>query len=258
MLRQYLKSLADKFREKFEMTEFEKLNAQDFPDLIDEVYEYGKQAGGGGSSDSGKEVWKGITNNGKNTVYTNRFQYWNLDYFYPCFDLQPTNAGYMFAQTTNDNPIDLVARLEQCGVSLNFSNCTSMARTFYIADIYRIGVVDCTSATGLDYTFNSAFIKTIEKLKVDKDNTFSNTFGNALEEIRFEGEIGNNINLSSCTKLSHDSMINNEGTGVINVLATLESGVTRTLSLGTNLAKLSDAEKAVATQKGWTIADGNY
>ena len=228
---------------------------QDFDAVYQKGYQDGAGDGGSGTEEGKKEVWKGITNDGTRTIYQNGFQYWNLDYFYPQYTLQPTNAGYMFAQTTNDTPIDLAERLEQCGVTLDFSQCTGMARIFYGADISRIGVVNATSATGLDYTFNSVFIKTIEKLKVDKDNTFNNTFSSGLEEIRFEGEIGNNINFSSCTKLSHDSMINDDGTGAINVLATLESGVTRTLTLGTtNLAKLSDAEKAVATQKGWTLA----
>ena len=34
-----------------------------------------------------------------------------------------------------------------------------------------------------------------------------------------------------------------------------DSGTTYTVTLGaTNLAKLTDAEKAIATQKGWTLA----
>lgn len=56
------------------------------------------------------------------------------------------------------------------------------------------------------------------------------------------------INLSYCPKLTHDSLM-----VVINGLQTVTSS--QALTLGTtNLAKLTDAEKKVATDKGWTLA----
>lgn len=58
-----------------------------------------------------------------------------------------------------------------------------------------------------------------------------------------------NLDLSYCTKLTHDSIIN-----VINKAADVTSSP-KTLTLGsTNLAKISDEEKAIATAKGWTLA----
>ena len=215
---------------------------QDF----DDVFEAGK-----------KEIWKGITCNGTRVHYANAFAYQDLDYFYPCYDMQPTNASYMFTQTRNNGQLDLVDRLAKCGVTLDFSKSTNMQRTFYVSGMTRIGVIDCSSASGLDYLVcSSLYLHTIEKMIVHKGNTYTSSFdaASALEEIRFEGEIGNNINFSACTKLSHDSLINDEGNGAINVLTKLESGVTRTLSLGTtNLAKLTEDEKDVARQKGWTL-----
>ena len=57
------------------------------------------------------------------------------------------------------------------------------------------------------------------------------------------------LKLSDCSKLSHDSLMN-----VINKAADVTTSPA-TLTLGsTNLAKLSDAEKAIATSKGWTLA----
>jgi hypothetical protein len=60
----------------------------------------------------------------------------------------------------------------------------------------------------------------------------------------------NGLNVSSCTGLTHDSLMS-----IINALQKKSSG-TWTLTLGTtNLAKLTDAEKAIAThQKGWSLA----
>lgn len=57
-----------------------------------------------------------------------------------------------------------------------------------------------------------------------------------------------NLDLSPCP-LTHDSIMN-----VINKAADVTSSP-KTITLGsTNLAKLSDEEKAVATAKGWTLA----
>ena len=52
----------------------------------------------------------------------------------------------------------------------------------------------------------------------------------------------------SCDKLTHESLM-----VVINGLQTVTE--TQTLTLGsTNLAKLSDSDKQIATNKGWTLA----
>ena len=96
---------------------------------------------------------------------------------------------------------------------------------------------------------------TIDKLIVSDTGSvaFSDTFGTCekLQNITVEGVIGQNVNLSLCPLLTHDSIIN-----IISCLQDLTgTGNTRTLTLGaTNLAKLTDAEKAVATEKGWTLA----
>ena len=56
------------------------------------------------------------------------------------------------------------------------------------------------------------------------------------------------LNLSSCSKLTHDSIM-----VVINGLQTVTTA--QTLTLGTeNLAKLTEADKKIATDKGWTLA----
>ena len=56
------------------------------------------------------------------------------------------------------------------------------------------------------------------------------------------------LNLASCTKLTHDSIM-----VVINGLQTVTT--TQKLTLGsTNLAKLTEADKKIATDKGWTLA----
>lgn len=97
-------------------------------------------------------------------------------------------------------------------------------------------------------------IKTIPKIIVnEKTGVFTSAFTgcSALENVTFEGTIANNISLSSSSKLTHDSLMS-----VINALYNFSGTTeTRTCTFGsTNLAKLTDAEKAIATQKGWSLA----
>lgn len=69
-------------------------------------------------------------------------------------------------------------------------------------------------------------------------------------QLLYKGGLKNlkvSTNLSTCTALTHDSLVD-----LFNVIATVSG---KTLTLGsTNLAKLTDEEKAIATGKGWTLA----
>ena len=94
-------------------------------------------------------------------------------------------------------------------------------------------------------------LKTIEKLRVVEDTIANNTAFScsALENITIDGTIGTSFNFQYCTKLTHESLMS-----IIDALQTKTEG-TWTVTLGTtNLAKLTDAEKAIATEKGWTLA----
>lgn len=69
-----------------------------------------------------------------------------------------------------------------------------------------------------------------------------------LTEITGNPNFKTSVGFSDSTKLTHDSLM-----VIINGLQTVTE--TQTLTLGTdNLAKLSDAEKQIATDKGWTLA----
>lgn len=98
--------------------------------------------------------------------------------------------------------------------------------------------------------FYQSKLKTIRKLVVTENTSYSNMFyiTNELENLTIEGIIAKEINLGSCKKLTHDSLMS-----VINHLGTITTALTLTLG-DTNLAKLTDTEKAIATQKGWTLA----
>ena len=120
-------------------------------------------------------------------------------------------------------------------------------------DITGINVPIYCKCARLSNTFNNCQkLKTISYLELLATTTFSAAFNQcyALENITIGGTIGQNgLSFNNSYKLSHDSLIS-----VINALEVKTSG-TWTLTLGeTNLAKLTDVEKAIATQKGWTLA----
>ena len=99
---------------------------------------------------------------------------------------------------------------------------------------------ECYSLTSL--TFPSGFGSSIN----DADSMFS--YCSALTDINGDLALKVSFALSDCTKLTHQSLMN-----VLNSIQTVSA--TKTLTLGsTNLAKLTDEEKAIATEKGWTLA----
>ena len=70
----------------------------------------------------------------------------------------------------------------------------------------------------------------------------------SLETITGNPNFNVTVDISPCIKLTHDSLM-----VVINGLQTVSTS--QTLSLGeSNLAKLTEAEKQIATNKGWTLA----
>lgn len=78
-------------------------------------------------------------------------------------------------------------------------------------------------------------------------NGFMFRWCGALETITGNPNFKASLDLSACKKLGHDSLM-----VIINGLQSVPGA---TLTLGTdNLAKLTDAEKQIATDKGWTLA----
>ena len=92
-------------------------------------------------------------------------------------------------------------------------------------------------------------LTSIPQLDLSAGTDFSNAWSwcNHLTTLGGFGAIKENFDLSSCPKLTVESLMN-----VINQAATVTG---KTMTLGsTNLAKLTDEQKSVATSKGWTLA----
>ena len=140
-------------------------------------------------------------------------------------------------------------RLLDAGITMDLSRGTSFQYAFANGSISALPKLDFASASKLDNTFASATVlASIDEIVVHENLTYSNTFGNctSLTYLRVSGTIGQNFDVSPCP-LDHDSLMS--------IINALKSGVSsKTLTLGeANLAKLTDAEKAIATQKGWTL-----
>ena len=111
--------------------------------------------------------------------------------------------------------------------ALDLSNGTDFTRTWG----------DCTSLTSLP------------ALDLSNGTDLYDTLSNctSLTALGGFGAIKENFDLSPCPNLTVESIMN-----VITQAATVTG---KTMTLGsTNLAKLSDEQKAVATSKGWTLA----
>ena len=215
----------------------------------EEAYEAGKQA-------AYDQLWDSLQTNGERTDYERAFGIiWNDENFRPKYSIVPINANGMF----NFSKItDLQALLDEYGLTLDLSKVTGnrLVQWLMNSSITRVGTVNLSNFTNATYVFYSASkLVTIEKLIFAEKNVFANTWFQgcgALTNINaVEGTIASDgFNVSYCNALSHDSLMN-----IINALKDYSgSGTTYTITFGsTNIAKLTEAEIAIANNKGWDI-----
>lgn len=170
----------------------------------------------------------------------------------PIAILQNTAQGTNFAKMFYFG--GLCAEMPQFDVS----NGTDFNHMFYgMAEIETFPSFNTVKGLNFDGMFGMCMkAKTIEGIDLSSATSVQLMFDlcSELENITFNGNIKiTGLDLSLCTKLTHESLMS-----AINALydwASEGGANTYTLKLGsTNLAKLTDAEKAIATQKGWTLA----
>ena len=183
---------------------------------------------------------------------------WSDYLFSPQYDIVAT--GSINSMFRRNSITDLAGILERNGVVLNTASANNVQYTFYLSGVTHIPALDFSGVANAS-VFTQCFascsdLVTIDKIKLATiSGTFSGVFDSTpmLENITFEGEINRNgLSFKTSTKLTHDSLLN-----ILNALADYAddtSGTSWVLTLGTaNLAKLTDLEKAIATEKGWTL-----
>lgn len=219
------------------------------------VYNAGKKA-------EYDRFWKVFQENGQRGNYFYAFAGggWTPETFKPKYPIRIAETATInrncegmflgFMRGYEGQPISLTPEM------VDFSQAMLIQDTFSCANFDTI-TADFSNAVSLWGAFQQHKAVNQKKttraihLKVtEKCTNFTGTFnycGN-LEELLFteDSTIAAKIDVTHCEKLSHESLMS--------ILYALKDGANLTCTLGTvNLAKLTDAEKVIATEKGWTL-----
>lgn len=134
---------------------------------------------------------------------------------------------------------------------LNTSNVTNMSYMFSGCDgLTTIPQLDTSNVRLMDNMFSGCTnLTTVPALNADKVTSMVDMFPfcTNLKSILMTN-IGANLDISVSTRFEREDLL-----VILNNLKTVTEA--RTLKMGeTNLAKLTDEDKAIATNKGWTLA----
>lgn len=291
MLKEYLTSIADSIRAKLGTSE--KINAQSYADKISEVYDVGyakgAEEGGGGGINPEWTDWRYFSYmNSRNSLVA------NLKYNDTKNGTTFESMLYMCDSLTEIPPIDVssgtsfmnmfyncsaITALPELNTSrgksfkTTFRGCTSLQYISGSLDtrsstnfngafhtcraLIEISLTDTSKGTDFGaMCYNCDKLETISKLNLTSmtNTKMVNMFYNctALTNVVFEGTLPITTNItvfSQSPKLTVDSLMS-----FINAL-TNTGTATYTVTIGsTNLAKLTDEQKAIATAKNINLA----
>lgn len=154
------------------------------------------------------------------------------DMYFNCSELETLPTPDMSSVTILDNYCYGCTNLKTISFK-NLTNLKQMSRAFYnCSSLVEVGEADVSSVTSYRYDFSSTF------------------YGcTSLEKIHLK-HIKVSMDISSSTKFTEEALVE-----ILNNLDNPYSTSSRTFKMGsTNLAKLTDEEKAIATSKGWILA----
>lgn len=123
-----------------------------------------------------------------------------------------------------------------------FQGCTGLTSIIIPSNITSIGSAAFQSCTGLTSISLPNTLTTI--------GSTAFTYCSKITSVTLANGFACDLRLAAATGLSADTMV-----GMFNALADRTGSAALTLTVGSsNLAKLSDAQKAIATSKNWTLA----
>lgn len=234
-----------------------KIVSGEMPEKINEVYEAGQKA-------EHDKFWDVYQENGERKNYQNAFwgEGWNDETFKPKYDisLNATSKEYHNTQTFEYSKItDINKILNDCGVRIISSGVERLNGTFRYATITNLDldVSSCVSMLMVFYGMN--YLKSLSLRNLRADCAFDRviTFCSALENLSITGTIGTGTGGNSSINLQYSPLTKESLLNVIGCLKDFrETTTTETHSIilgTTNLKKLTNEEKAIATQKGWTL-----
>jgi hypothetical protein len=228
--------------------------------VVPKAYEAGQKA-------EYDKFWDNFQDYGNRTNYTNAFRGgygFNNQNLYPKYDICLVGSvTYMFygwsGYSENVRKINFKERMTECGVVLDTSQATNLSYTFayfYASELPTIDLIGLKETSTLIFGDNYEYLKSIEKIIISETTPISTSWfrsDTGLENLTIEGTIGQNgFNVQWSTKLTHDSLMS-----IINALADKSadtSGTTWKVTLGTtNIAKLTQEECDIASNKGWYL-----
>lgn len=200
--------------------------------------------------DKGKEdMWSRITVNGTRKNYTRAFN--NQDFSGETVpdNLIPRESSsqmfYNYAGT--EYPLGVDLSNVPSDVAANASTTAALySWSIHITYIYDMKL---PAPMGYNSTFSTCRkLKTIEKVRVHKDTTFSNTFlsCNSLENIEFEGVIGQDISFAESRLLSAASLDN-----IVSHLKDYSTEAPNTHTITLHADCWTDELRARVTALGW-------
>ena len=161
----------------------------------------------------------------------------------PLFDTSKvTNMGSMFSGCSSLTSIPQLDTSKVTNMSSMFQNCNSLT---------SVPLFDTSNVTDMPFMFSGcSSLASVPLFDTSKVTNMFFMFQNCNSLTTLGGflNLKTNLGISNSPNLTHDSLMN-----VINKAADVTSS-SKTLTLGaTNLSKLTDAEKAIATNKGWVL-----
>ena len=130
---------------------------------------------------------------------------------------------------------------------LSIPDTVTKAYLYYMPNIHKLDLSSNENLTSLTLTGLGKLEKIILAENV---SSISISCCYALKDIVVPFNFNTALNVNGICELYHDSIV-----AILNNLADLSDSSAKTLTLGaTNLAKLTDEEKAIATNKNWTLA----
>ena len=158
---------------------------------------------------------------------------------------QTNSCAYLFYYYEGDN-VDFIAGLDT-------SNVTSMSNMFYSCpNLTTIPQLDTSNVTSMESMFyfctNLTTVPQLDTSNVTNMNSMF-TYCPNLTKISMLN-IGANLSISFCTKMEREALLE-----VLGNLKDLTGQASKRLTLGSTLLnKLTDEDKAIATNKNWTLA----
>ena len=175
-----------------------------------------------------------------------------------------TNMSYMFYSCSNlttipsldtSNVTDMNSMFSSCSnlttiPSFDTSNVTDMYSMFsYCSKLTSVPLLDTSNVTNMSYMFyRCSNLTTIPSFDTSNVTDMNSMFSYCIKLTTIHMKnMKVNFNISASTLFTRETLLE-----ILNNLATVTS--TQTLTMGnTNLAKLTDEDKVIATNKGWTL-----